>query len=634
MAELVFLPPILPTYLMPSIDPTEVNIPFEIPFTLSGIDIISTYKCEVSIRELQSNQSILKEPQLLKDIVDDNGKYIIKITSEEDLKNSQEFLRNTYYKIQLRFYYKENSETTETRSEWSSVALFKCIDTPNAQLKYLPYPVSNFIFLDVFGELSFIGEDNQIINSNEGLKSYKISLKDSNEKIVQTSGILYPEPNSKSFKYSFKMDSAAANYALLLDYETSSGYIGQVSEDISITPNMATTPFCEAEFKAKENNTAAAIQLEINNFYFTDDAPSLTDKDTIVWTIKRSSILNGFTKWEDVNIYEYPYKGNTSFSYKWTDLTVENGVWYQYIFQVTIPTQDEDGKPTTCHQFFTCERFSDDKNNYTLEGEPDIGQFFLVDFKELFLVNNYHQLKIKFNPKITSYSKKSTETVIDTIGGKYPFIRRNGTVNYKTLSLSGLISIAAEDYQEAFLSSQDSITDSYHKHEQDYQGLDLSFYKRNKYYDKYSQLYEQYNINNNINLYQDTFLETEYREKVLDYLTNSSFKLLKTPNNKNLLVKLTDVKLDPEDSLNGFLYSFSATAHQIDDSTIENYDKYNIQPIKEFKNKISYALYVAEYDNQTETSTLNSESYISDSNGEVSLVLNPVIEMAEGEDEE
>ena len=99
------------------------------------------------------------------------------------------------------------------------------------------------------------------------MKNYKISLKDSDEKIVQTSGILYPEPNSKSFKHSFKMASEAANYALLLDYETSSGYIGQVSEDISITPSMATTPFCKAEFKAKENNTAAAIQLEINNFY-------------------------------------------------------------------------------------------------------------------------------------------------------------------------------------------------------------------------------------------------------------------------------------------------------------------------------------------------------------------------------
>jgi hypothetical protein len=40
---------------------------------------------------------------------------------------------------------------------------------------------------------------------------------------------------------------------------------------------------------------------------------------------------------------------------------------------------------------------------------------------------------------------------MDTIGGKYPFIFRNGNVYYKEFSISGLISLIA-DPNEKFLS--------------------------------------------------------------------------------------------------------------------------------------------------------------------------------------
>jgi hypothetical protein len=44
------------------------------------------------------------------------------------------------------------------------------------------------------------------------------------------------------------------------------------------------------------------------------------------------------------------------------------------------------------------------------------------------------------------------ESKLDTIGGKHPFIFRNGNVKYKEFSISGLISYLA-DMDEMFMSN-------------------------------------------------------------------------------------------------------------------------------------------------------------------------------------
>jgi hypothetical protein len=63
-----------------------------------------------------------------------------------------------------------------------------------------------------------------------------------------------------------------------------------------------------------------------------------------------------------------------------------------------------------------------------------------VDFEDAFLFDGERQLKIKYNPKVSSFKKNLLEQKTDTIGGKYPFIFRNGRVYYSEFSISGLIS--------------------------------------------------------------------------------------------------------------------------------------------------------------------------------------------------
>ena len=63
----------------------------------------------------------------------------------------------------------------------------------------------------------------------------------------------------------------------------------------------------------------------------------------------------------------------------------------------------------------------------------------------MYLYDGKRQLKIKYNPKVSTFKNTLLESKIDTIGSKYPFVFRNGNVNYKEFSISGLISYLSDD---------------------------------------------------------------------------------------------------------------------------------------------------------------------------------------------
>jgi hypothetical protein len=49
----------------------------------------------------------------------------------------------------------------------------------------------------------------------------------------------------------------------------------------------------------------------------------------------------------------------------------------------------------------------------------------LVEFEHSFLYDGQKQLKIKYNPKVTSFKDTLLETKTNTLGGKFPFFFRN-----------------------------------------------------------------------------------------------------------------------------------------------------------------------------------------------------------------
>ena len=74
-----------------------------------------------------------------------------------------------------------------------------------------------------------------------------------------------------------------------------------------------------------------------------------------------------------------------------------------------------------------------------------IPESLMLNFEHIFLTSGDKQLKIEFNPSLTSFKHTISEVRTDTIGSKYPFIRRNGNIDYVQFPLGGFISSAMDE---------------------------------------------------------------------------------------------------------------------------------------------------------------------------------------------
>ena len=252
--------------------------------------------------------------------------------------------------------------------------------------------------------------------------------------------------------------------------------------------------------------------------------------------IRRSSNRDNFSKWEDIKIInDITNVVNEDNEYSFKDRNIESGVWYLYAIQPM--------------------------------SKGDRGSLFrsvkrAVIYDSAYLLGeNGKQLNLKFDTSVSSYKRNIKESRVETIGSKYPFITRNANVDYIEFPITGLITHFMDESKEfaprAELFVDDEFADS---------TIDLTL--------DYDALYRAYDIND----YNNTTLEREFREKVHDFLLDGNPKLFKSPKHGNVLVRLMDVNLSPREDINGgMVYNFSCNAIQIDDATIENLEKYNIQ---------------------------------------------------------
>ena len=71
-------------------------------------------------------------------------------------------------------------------------------------------------------------------------------------------------------------------------------------------------------------------------------------------------------------------------------------------------------------------------------------------------------------------------------------------------------------------------------------------------------------------------MEREFRNEVLNFLHKDTIKLFRSLPEGNMLVKLMDIQLTPNETLGRLIYSFSCTAYEVAEATLENMEKYNI----------------------------------------------------------
>ena len=209
------------------------------------------------------------------------------------------------------------------------------------------------------------------------------------------------------------------------------------------------------------------------------------------FVILRSSSKDNYHTWQEVR--RFRLSGEIPHNRIFYDYTVEQGIKYRYAIQ-----------QYNRQHFYSKKIYSYKRNPLNGEilynqGQPILNEI-KADFEDMFLYDGKRQLKIRFNPQVTSFKNDLQEQKIDTIGSKHPFIFRNGNICYKEFPISGLISFQL-DNAKFFINDED------------YKQMDLSrFELENKKRDKDSYItYKQIEwksdletaINNNVPLYQE-----------------------------------------------------------------------------------------------------------------------------------
>lgn len=223
-----------------------------------------------------------------------------------------------------------------------------------------------------------------------------------------------------------------------------------------------------------------------------------------------------------------------------------------------------------------------------------------ANFEHSFLYDGKRQLKIKYNPKVTSFKTNVLETKTNTIGGQYPFFFRNGNVNYKEFPISGLISYHSDE-EELFLTNEELLLDDYSNltrthtlnnaitsrdNDYFYNMLDANYayklqdeYKQRELTDSNENLISRQRLRTtNIEDY-NIVAERIFKMKVLEWLNDGKPKLFRSPGEGNYIVRLMNNSLAPNDQLSRMIHTFSTTATEIDDYNYEKLNDYNMLEI-------------------------------------------------------
>ena len=157
-----------------------------------------------------------------------------------------------------------------------------------------------------------------------------------------------------------------------------------------------------------------------------------------------------------------------------------------------------------------------------------------ADFEDMFLYDGEKQLRLRFNPKVSSFKETVLEQKTDTMGSKYPFIFRNGEVGYKEFQISALISMLEDEhrtFQGALVQTDDKVLPA--------------------------------NISSQSLTSENFYNERNFKLEVLDWLNNGKVKLFRSPAEGNYIVRLMNISLSPNDTLGRMLHTFNTTAYQV-----------------------------------------------------------------------
>ena len=501
-----------------------------------------------------------------------------------------------FYKIQIAYV-----DTANIIGHYSTVGVVKYTSDPTISILE---PKNGNTYEGLYSQEAINDED--VRDYTEKVYSYNFTLKDASGNIIETSGdqlhnssediFLYESRDSYTIKTDLEQDKV---YYLDYTVKTINGlvksaqtkYISQIG---SIDSKLHTKLECNLDY---ENG-----YIDIN--LVKPDGVETEESAVGSFYLLRASDEDDFNSWHEV--LKFVLQGQQPSRHLWKDMTIKQGVKYKYAIQ----------------QF----------NTYGLRSNKIESNIVEADFEHAFLYDGERQLKIKYNPKISSFKNTLLESKVDTIGSKHPFIFRNGNVKYKEFPISGLISYLSDEndlfypsssvfnsdelyrfetINQKFIRINDMITEIIYFKNKDsyYYKTEIGYTKWTDYarntlkrdpndYDKIksylsealgligankgiSKIYQEKKVVNDIrarttDLTSDNiYLERNFKLEVLEWLTNGQPKIFRSPTEGNYIVRLMNVSLTPDDALGRMIHTFNCTAYEVAENDYENLEKYN-----------------------------------------------------------
>lgn len=497
-----------------------------------------------------------------------------------------------YYKVQIAFVRRSYIDGDPGQTGYfSSVGVIKCTTYP---IMEIPSLTNNY-----YGNYEYIGlysqPDDKRHDVTEKAYSYCFELKDADGNIVATTGTQIHN-SSEDISTTESQDRWAIRKNLI--------------EGIPyyITYKVTTTNGLECESQSYVIVAQESVNSDLQNKCDLIATPNFEDgyihlslrpkvKKEVIngsFVLARSSSEDNFESWNE--IYRFSYKnlhvfGNISAEADdlstehpetwnnkdlplWDDFTVQQGVEYIYSLQAynakglysnrmvnkewELNYKDKDMDASGNYK--DADGYDERRKGYYFKA---VEKKVTVDFEDMFLYDGERQLKIRYNPKVSSFKSTVLESKIDTLGGKYPFVFRNGNVEYKEFPISGLLSLIS-DPNEYFI-----------------KGIQTAklLYRSEATGDEYITPGDTHVTMDNLRR------ERQFKMEALAWLTNGKPKLFRSPGEGNFIVRIMNVSMTPLDVVGRMLHNFSGTAYEIADYNFDNLNKYGFISAPERDNR-------------------------------------------------
>lgn len=493
-----------------------IKVPFQMNRTV-GDDQIDDFA--IIVKTVSTNTVKIDSSVRASNFDIDNGMVTFRISNTDG-----KFITGQYYKVQIAYV------NDGTVGHFSTPAIVKCTGD-------VTIDIEGFISNKEKNKHSYTGTY-QNSDINEKVYNYEFNIYNNKHELYTSSGKLIhngredevtvtpsASPNTPPTTEVSSFDTWELDKDLIPGEDYTIEYkvftVNDLEDSKSYTiydPFTIAPPDFNGELRAKMYRDDGYMELSIHS----TNSENLNGN----FILSRASSEDNFNTWN--RIYTFTLANNESGLILYRDFTIKQGVTYLYAIQM--------------------------KNNNIYSSRIYNKEYKIIaDFDDMFLFDGERQLRIQFNPKVSSFKTTLLETKTDTIGGKYPFFFRNGNVGYKEFAISGLLSVLTDD-NHFFISNTNSIN-------------------QNRMTTPVWNLDGLYTVSesNRTSLTPENFeKERNFKMEALEWLTNGKPKLFRSPGEGNYIVRLMNTSLSPNDQLGRMLHTFSSTAYQIADGNFDD----------------------------------------------------------------